>query len=146
MWFDRCSVYVAFRTPFCLWLRFFLFGEFAVVLVYRVEGVAATIGLGCITSVHVVFRLPFCLWWRFFLSGESVVVLICRVEGVAATIGLGCVTSVHVGFRLPFCLWWRFFLSGESAVVHLPRLLCRQRLATVIQVWVCRCSSPLSAV
>uniref|UniRef100_A0A2N9HBI7 Uncharacterized protein n=1 Tax=Fagus sylvatica TaxID=28930 RepID=A0A2N9HBI7_FAGSY len=36
-------------------------------------GVAATIGLGCITPLHVASRLPFCLGLRFFLSCESAV-------------------------------------------------------------------------
>ena len=105
------------------------------ILVCRAEGVATTIGLGCVSSLHIAYKLPFCFWLRLFLSSESAIFffvsLVSCVRRMAAT-------SVHVPLRLPFYLWLRPFPSYEFAIVYLPRLLCRKSLATVISV---RCES-----
>ena len=68
-------VYVALRTSFLSLVEIFPFLWIChcLTLVCRAEGVAATIGLGCIFSLHIAFRLPFCLWLRLFPSSDSVV-------------------------------------------------------------------------
>ena len=89
----------------------------------------------CIYSPHIVSRFSFCLWLCSFRFCDSAAhLLVCRAREVAGM----AASFIHVLPRLPFYLWLKLYHSRESAVAHLPRLLCRKVLATVIGI---RCES-----
>ena len=100
-------------------------------LVCRVEGVAATISLGCVTPLYVAFKLPFCLWLKLFLSCESAVDYLSSVVQEEWQLPL---------FTLPS--GYLFAFGGDpSFLVNLPLLiscpLYRRSSNGHCQVWVC---------
>ena len=126
-----------FRIPFVLSLgsSLFLWIYRWLPFVCRVEGVAATIGLGCVTPLRVTFRLPFCLWLKPFLSCESVVDYFSSVVREEWQLPL---------FTLPLgCL---FAFGGDPSFLvnppFVPCLLCIRSLATVINVGMCESAVP----